>query len=112
MHKKRNYIIALFSSIIFMKVALCMGTLYFQCDDEKLMNSLIMQLEIEHEDHTSEDQAKFISKDPKINKSTNLYHLNNKHIEAVLQAYVLFTNHYPLDVQYTFEAIQPPERNS
>ncbi len=87
-----------------------MGTLYFQCENEKLMNSLIMQLEIEHEDHTTDDLSKFFSKEAKLTKSLSLNSLNNKHFEAVLQAHVLFTNHYPLDVQYTFEAIQPPDQ--
>jgi hypothetical protein len=112
MHIKRNIIIALFSSIFFIKIALCIGTLYFQCENEQLMNSLIMQLEIEHEDHSSDDLNKSFSKEAKLTKSLSLNDLNNKHYEAVLQAYVLFTNHYPLDVQYTFEVIQPPEKHS
>lgn len=74
------------------------------------MNSLIMQLEIEHEDHAAEDCKETIEKESKYTKSSTLEFLNNKQLEAALQAFVLFANHYPLDVQYTFELMQPPEQ--
>jgi hypothetical protein len=109
MQAKRQAIILLFSSIFFLKVAFCVGTLYFSCDNQKLMNSLIMQLEIEHDETSSEETKELLSKEFKFTQSKNLNELNNKQLNSAIQAYLLFTNHYPLDVHYTTEEIQPPE---
>lgn len=109
MNKNKSYIIALFSSIFFVKVALCLATVYFQCDNQKLMNSLIMQLEIEHEDHSNENVKDVFAKEAKFTKQHTLDMLTIKNHETSLNKYINFSNLYPINSSYTDVVTPPPE---
>ncbi len=66
-----------------------------------------MQLEIEHEEPVSEDinkpSFKYITSN--ISKQQSLLNYYN----SVVQSQTNYINHYPLNLQFTFEAIQPPD---
>lgn len=109
MAKNKTYIIALFSSIFFVKVALCLATVYFQCENHKLMNSLIMQVEIEHDDHSSENINDVFIKELKYTKHLSLDILTTKNYESVLNKYIGFSNLYPINSSYTEIVSPPPE---
>lgn len=109
MSKYRAHIIFLFSSIFFMKVALCLATVYFQCNNDKLMNSLIMQVEIEHEDHSNENLKDVFAKEAKFTKHSILVSFNTQNLESNNNLYIDFSDLYPLNSSYTDIFTPPPE---
>ncbi len=109
MSKYRVHIIVLFSSIFFIKVALCLATLYFQCNNDKLMNSLIMQVEIEHEDHSNENVKDVFAKEAKFTKHSILESFKTHPIESNINLYIDFSDLYPLNSSYTDVVTPPPE---
>lgn len=104
---KRSLIIALFSSILIVKVIFSLSTLYFHCENGQNLNALIMQIEIEHEEPACEDLNKTTVKFISSNYSKYQSLLN--YYNSVVQEQTNYINHYPINLQFTFEAIQPPE---
>jgi len=109
MTRNKTYIIALFSSIFFVKVALCLATVYFQCNNEKLMNSLIMQVEIEHDDHSTENIKDVFAKEIKYTNHQVFVSFNTKQYNSYINSYIDFSNLYPINSSYTVVVTPPPE---
>lgn len=109
MTRNKTFIIALFSSIFFVKVALCLATVYFQCNNDKLMNSLIMQVEIEHEDTSTENIKDVFAKEAKFTKHSILESFKNQNLETNNNLYIDFSNLYPINSSYTDIFTPPPE---
>lgn len=70
-----------------------------------------MQVEIEHEEPATEEPNKLSTKFYSFS-TTKSQELLKKYYNTVVQAQTHFINHYPLNTQYTFEVIQPPEMYS
>jgi hypothetical protein len=109
MNKYRAHIIFLITSIFFIKVALCIGTLYFQCNNDKLMNSLIMQVEIEHEDSSNENIKDAFAKEAKFTKHSILGSFNTHNLELNNNSFIDFSDLYPLNSSYTDVFTPPPK---
>jgi hypothetical protein len=109
MSSRKSYIIALFSSIFLVKVALCLATLCFQSNNDQLMNSLIMQVEIEHDDHSSENTKEVFAKESKYTKQIILDTFNAKHYESGINHFIGFSNLYPINSIYSEIVTPPPE---
>lgn len=111
MKKSKGPIIALFCSIFLIKVVLCLATVYFHCNNEKLMNSLIMQLEIEHEDHSNDNLKELFAKESKFtHKEFSSHKLGATETNA--EVYFGFTDLYPINALYTEIVTPPPEQLS
>ncbi len=109
MTRNKSFIIALFSSIFFVKVVLCLATVYFQCNNERLMNSLIMQVEIEHEDHSNENIKDVFAKEFKYTNLNVNDSFNTKQYDSFINNYIDFSNLYPINSSYTDIFTPPPE---
>ena len=109
MTRNKSLIIALFSSIFVVKVVLCLATVYFQCNNEKIMNSLIMQVEIEHEDHSNENVKDVFAKDVKYTNLNVLVSFNSKQYDSYINSYIDFSYLYPINSSYTDVVTPPPE---
>jgi len=109
MTRNKSLIIVLFSSIFFVKVALCLATIYFQCNNEKLMNSLIMQVEIEHEDHSNDNIKDVFAKEIKYTNLHVFISFNYKQYNSYINSYIDFSNFYPINSNYTDVVTPPPE---
>lgn len=73
------------------------------------MNSLIMQVEIEHEDHSNENIKDVFAKEAKYTKHNILDSFNTHNIETDISAYIGFSDLYPLNSSYTDVVTPPPE---
>ncbi len=75
------------------------------------MNSLIMQLEIEHEDHANDNLKELFAKDSKFtHKEFQSHKIDTKEVNAAV--YITFTDLYPINALYTEIVTPPPERLS
>ncbi len=109
MSSRKSYIIALFSSIFLVKVSLCVATLCFQSNDNRIMNSLIMQVEIEHDDHSNENTKEVFAKESKYTKQIILDTFNAQHYESTINKFLGFSNLYPINSIYSKIVTPPPE---
>ena len=98
----------LFIGIFIVKMLLCLATIKFDRFDSKRMYSVIMQLEHEHETHSTEDGKDFASKEIKWTKfdhKTLALIDNSKFNKRVIS----WLNLYPINDQYTKIITPPPE---
>lgn len=105
----KRHTAVLFLSIFFVKIAICL--LAFKCNnfDQQKVYSVIMQLEIENEQHPNEEANELFNKENAFSKfewiaySTHL----NKSNSAKISLNVL--NFYPINHDYTEIVTPPPE---
>ncbi len=107
--KIKQYIAILFLCVFFVKIALCLATLKFEQADQQRIYSVIMQLEIENEQHPNEEASELFSKESKfikfewaVNKS---FVLNDLLTDISLN----ILNFYPINHDYTEIVTPPPE---
>ena len=90
-------------------MALCLATLKFSNYDQQRVYSVIMQLEIENEQHPNEEATELFIKESKFTKfewTTNKsYHLND-HLSNIS---LNILNFYPINHNYTEIVTPPPE---
>lgn len=73
------------------------------------MNSLIMQLEIEHEDSSNENIKDIFVKEVKFTKHKTLDSFNTHNLELNSNSFIDFSDLYPLNSSYTDVFTPPPK---
>ncbi len=98
----------LFIGVFIIKMMLCLATIKYDRFDSKRMYSVIMQLEHEHETHSSEDNKDFGSKEIKWTKSDqkSIAYIDNLKFNKRI---ISWLNLYPINDQYTNVITPPPE---
>jgi hypothetical protein len=89
-------------------MAICIATLKFEDCDQQRIYSIIMQLEIENEQHPNEEASEAFDKESKFIKFEWLaknYCLNN----LLSQISLNILNFYPINHDYTEIVTPPPE---
>lgn len=108
MRNLKQHISFLFLCVFFTKMAICLATLKFSDCDQQRIYSVIMQLEIENEQHPNEDAKEIFAKEKKFVKfewtSTKKDILNAA--DNISQNVL---NFYPINKDYTEIVTPPPE---
>lgn len=109
MRTHKGLIIALFTSVLLLKVVLCVSTVYLKCTNQNLMNALIMQIEIEHDEPSTEELDDSLIKKYNITHSNLNFGNTANGVDIYLIHYNVYENLYPINSDYTKIVTPPPE---
>lgn len=105
----KQYLAVLFLSVFFLKIALCLATLNFSNYDQQRVYSVIMQLEIENEQHPNEEASELFSKESKFIKFEWTATKGNLQKNLLSDISLQVLNFYPINHDYTDVVTPPPE---
>ncbi len=109
MLKLKHYTAIVFLFVFFVKMAMCLAVLKYSDCDQNRIYSVIMQLEIENEQHPNEEASEGFVKESKFIKFEWTAVKNNQRDNILSKISLNVLDFYPINHDYTEIVTPPPE---